>query len=210
MRTGFSGASGGGGEPTEGFSLPPAVQAALRLVVWSSVHDYNFLDPSLQSSFHFGHSGVQRGCGRLRLQQRVEGADRRGFSGCGVGSGVCTEPSVLGTFVLDSPSKVLFHPVRVGFRADMAGCGFSGTDRLGGSSSPQRASSPGLSGAVSVLGTFVLDSPSKVLFSSFWGALTSADGVQRSVRWRRRANGRLQLAPSGSGGSAAGRLVVCA
>ena len=40
----------------------------------------------------------------------------------GVESGVCAEPSVLGTFVLDSPSKVLFSSF-LGAHWGVSGCG---------------------------------------------------------------------------------------
>ena len=66
---------------------------------------------SLQSSFLLV-LGAQCGYGRLRLQRGRQAWQ----SAEGAGSGVCPERSVLGTFVLDSPSKVLFHPVRAGPR----------------------------------------------------------------------------------------------
>ena len=93
------------------------------------------------------------------------------------------EPSVLGTFVLDSPSKVLFSSFLGAW--GFSGCGVGSGDGPDapttfrtlppkffpfGQGGAQRASAAGASGPErSVLGTFVLDSPSKVLFSSFWG-----------------------------------------
>ena len=113
-------------------------------------------------------------CSGLSLQSSFpscQGGAQRAPVAEAVVSGLGPEPSVLGTFVLDSPSKVLFTSF----------CGAS-ADGVQRSRAVRRQRAVASGPEPSVLGTFVLDSPSKVPFTSFWGPIGASVAESESVR----------------------------
>ena len=165
----------GGGQSRAGrrTSSPPGPGRS-RL---SWVHLFWTLPPKFLSLRFGGPDQCGRGSARMRL---AASAERTGGASAVEASGPESVRSSLSWvhFVLDSPSKVLFHPVRVGFSG--YGGGFSG-ERREQTGGLQRLWRRVLVCAErSVLGTFVLDSPSKVPFTSFWGPWPARTGFSRA------------------------------